>query len=386
MFARHVLEVLYSPIKAFEEIIKKPDVKEPLLILVLVLFATVGAQYVTASRLFLQARTPVNDEWTELAEYISLWTFNGNVSTSEDRVVGNYSVESSVSNNTHVSLKIANIGPFNCSGNTGFEGLSFRIKWTHENATYPSSNATLQLLSGTENGYFELSLVNSLEPSDKWANLTVVTGSENPNWTLIDSPDWKNITGLRFMLSWSTRDSADLKMRIDDLYFLSYVPFLETDSFRNLITPSLIDATIVFFINWVIYAGILLVTAKLFQENTGPWKVFFTVIGYAFIVTVVYILVSAILISTLQTLELPMKTWPPTTVEEFDALQVLIQERWHPALAYQFGALLPYIADGWIGLLFAVPIRSVCGTTWKKALGISVIASVLGFFVRTLFI
>lgn len=386
MFARHVLEVLYSPVKAFGKIVEKPDVKGPLLILVLVLLATTGAQYVIASRLFLQARTPANDEWTEAPEFLSLWTSDGIVSTSEDRIVGNYSVESSSNKTTHISLKLANVGPFNISGNTGFEGLSFRIKWIHENEIFPSSNATLHLLSNTESRYFEFNLISNIsESGNEWANLTISLEADN-HWAPINSPSWEAITGLEFILGWSAGDSANATMKIDDLFFLRYVSFLETDSFGNLVFNSLIDAALVFFINWAIYAGVLLVTVRLFQENTGPWKPFFILVGYVFVVNVIYILASAASLATLPTLKLPMKTWPPATAEELRALQVLIQENWQSATMYQFGVYLPFVVDGWIALLLAVAIRSLCGTSWKKAVGIAVVASLISFFIRTLFI
>ncbi len=352
----------------------------------LILLATVGAQYVTASRLFLQDRTPTNEEWTESTELVSLWTSNGNISQDEDRIIGNYSVESSASNIGNISLKIGDIGPFSFSGDSRFEGVSFRIKWIHENETFPSSDATLQLLSSDESSYFQLDLVDLLKPSNQWANLTVVGGSENPNWTSAGSPDWDSITGLSLLLHWTAEDSGNLTSRIDDLYIFKYVPFIESDSFGNLILPSLISEAVFFFINWVVYAGILLLTVKLFQEKSGPWQRFLIIIGYVFIANVVYILASAVLLATLPTLKLPIQTWPPETAEELYALQVMIQDNWYPALTYQLGALLPYLVDGWIALLLAVVIRSLCDTSWKKAVAIAIVAAVLSFFVTTLFI
>lgn len=354
--------------------------------MVLILLATLGAQYVTASRFFLQDRTPANEEWTESTELVSLWTSNGNISQDEDRIIGNYSVESSASNVANISLKIGDIGPFSFSGDTGFEGVSFRIKWIHENATFPSSNATLQLLSSDESSYFQLDLVDLLKPSNQWANLSVVAGSENSGWTSVGSPDWESITGLSLLLHWTAEDSADLKLGIDDLYIFKHVSFVESDSFGNLLMPSLIGEAVFFFINWVVYAGILLLTVKLFQEKSGPWQPFLIIIGHVFIANVIYILASAVLLATLPILKLPMQTWPPETAEELYALQVIIQDNWYPALTYQLGALLPYIVDGWIGLLLAVVIRSLCDTSWKKAVAIAIVAAVLSFFVRTLFI
>jgi len=49
-----VLRVLYSPIKAFEEIAKAPNFRGPLLIFALTMLATAGVQYVSASKIFLE--------------------------------------------------------------------------------------------------------------------------------------------------------------------------------------------------------------------------------------------------------------------------------------------------------------------------------------------
>jgi len=385
LFARPLLEVLYAPIKAFKEITEKPDFKAPLLILVLVLCATAGTQYITASRLYLEDRTPANDEWTESTEPTSLWVSNGDILVSDDRVVGNCSIQSAVLNETQISLTLADIGPLDLSREAGFEGLSFRIKWTHENMVSPSSDATLRLLSGTESRYFMSHITSDLsESSNAWANLTVRTGYEE-NWDPVNLPSWGNITGLQFLLSWSDTDSGNLNLTLDDVYFFKYVSFVNTEYVGTLIVSSLLDATIVFFLNWVVYAAVLLVTVKLFQEQTGPWKPFFTVVGYIFSVSVIYVLVNAILFAVLPELRLPAQTWPPTA-EEFSAVQALVQERWEPTLTYNFGLILPYIIDGWIGLLLAVVVHSLCKTTWKKAVAIAVVASVLGFFMRTLLI
>ena len=65
MVGREVIEVLYSPVKAFRKIIEKPDFKGVILVLVLVISSMIVSQYVLASKLFLETRTPENDDWTE---------------------------------------------------------------------------------------------------------------------------------------------------------------------------------------------------------------------------------------------------------------------------------------------------------------------------------
>jgi len=61
---RQVLRVLYSPIKAFEEIAQTPNFKGPLLIFALIMLTTAGTQYISASKMFLQFN----------GEYVSLLT------------------------------------------------------------------------------------------------------------------------------------------------------------------------------------------------------------------------------------------------------------------------------------------------------------------------
>ncbi|RLI41507.1 hypothetical protein DRO69_11465, partial [Candidatus Bathyarchaeota archaeon] len=152
LIVQEILEVLYSPVKAFEEIVKKPSVKGPLLILALTLVVTAILQGVTASKILFLAETPENDDWTESA---SLWSSNGVTKVDDtDSVVGNYSVKSFVANSTFIWMNITDIGQFNCLEETGYKTLSFQIKWIHQNETFPSSNATLRLFSSDKNGYF----------------------------------------------------------------------------------------------------------------------------------------------------------------------------------------------------------------------------------------
>jgi hypothetical protein len=76
-------------------------------------------------------------------------------------------------------------------------------------------------------------------------------------------------------------------MKIDDLHFRKYVPLLETSAFSGVISYTLASVAIVFSMNRILWAGILVLTIKVFHEKRGPWKTFFIVIGHVFIVSVV---------------------------------------------------------------------------------------------------
>jgi hypothetical protein len=377
-----VLEVVYSPIKAFKEIVKNPSIKGPVLIFVLILLASAGAQYVSASKWVLEVGTPEGDEWTEST---SLWIPEGVSIDDTDKVVGNYSVMFSVTNDTRVWMRITGIGSFNSSSDEGFKSLSFRIKWIHQNETFPSSNATLRLFSGGESRYFTLDLMNLINTSDTWANLTVNLGSSDQPWRSVNSPDWGNITGLEFELAWLASDAADLTMKIDDLYFGKNVLFLEMDAFTDWFVGSLMTTAFGFFIGWSLYVVILFLTIKLIGSEAGPWSVLFIVIGYTFSINVVQVLVEAFLVSTLPPLVFPLKAWNPIAGEEGLASMLLddiYQTSWYPTLAYIITLPLMVVFYAWVIALSAIAIRFLREFTWKKAAGISIAAYFIYLFVR----
>ncbi len=398
MVVREVFEVLYSPVKAFKKIIEKPDFKGVLLILVLFMSFTVVDQYVVASKLLLRTATPDEDDWTEST---ALWTSNGSLTLDETdykmgNTAGNHSVKSLVLNGTSIWMKITDIGPLDCSEDTSYVELFFWIKWIHENGAFPGSSATLRLFSVSESSYFERSLTEFISTSsDEWSNTTLKIGPDQ-GWNSFDSPDWQSVTGLEFRLVWPA--PANLTMKIDDLHFRKYVSMLETDTFSGSIIGILMSAAVSFSMNWILWAGILLMVAKVFREEVGPWTVFFVIIGYVFMVTVVYTIVSTALFSNLPALNIPSKAWPPTTQEEINATSALIEERWNPTWTYQLYTMLhpvftisnipfylPLLREVWTVALCMIVIRLLRGITWGKAASISVVAFIIRLILRFFF-
>lgn len=56
MIIKDVFRVLYSPLKAFEEIAKAPNVKGPFLILLIALLASASSHYISSSKTFLETK------------------------------------------------------------------------------------------------------------------------------------------------------------------------------------------------------------------------------------------------------------------------------------------------------------------------------------------
>jgi len=384
LFVREIFRVLYSPLEAFKEIVKKPDVKGPMLILLITVLVTAGAQYISASKTFFENPTPEADSWTEST---SLWISNGVLLNDTDRIVGNYSVKSFSSNDTCIWMEFTEIGPFDCSGDSGYRGLSFRIKWIHQNEKSPSSNATLQLFSYEENRYFRCDLSNNItSSSNEWTNLTANVGP-GQGWVSVNSPDWKNITGLEFRLAWLPSDAANLTMKVDDLYFGEYVSPLASGFFTGWLVSSLMGSATDFIVRWILYAGLLLLTIKIFGGETGSWSALFNVVGYVFAVTMVYIAIDALIINMLPSLSFPLKAWSPVAGEEELGLALwnqIIQDNWGTTLVYNLRYYLPFTVHAWTAALGTIALHFAREFTWKKAAAISVMAYIMLILLKAL--
>jgi len=373
LVGREILEVLYSPVNAFRKIIEKPDFKGVLLVLLLVIASTVALQFVYNSKQLYENRAPTNDNWTEALTGQHNWTSIGALSLDVTNYqLRNSSISSSVMDATSIWLKITDIDPINCSGETGFTELFFGINWTNENGLSASSG-TLKLFSGSEDSYFETDLTSLLASNGEWGNTTLNVGP-NQGWTSNNSPDWQNITGIEFNLVWSA--SANLTMNIDGLFFRNYVSPIESAGTGEAILYITLSVTFSVGMNWILWAGILVIVSKLFGEELGQWNVFFVIIGYAFIATAVYTLVSALLFSSLPLLTMPLD--PDLQVAAFSAT-------WLPNLAYQAGTIILWAGEVWIAALGTVVIRLLKNTTWGKAATISVVAFAIRFILRFFF-
>ena len=376
MVGREIIEVLYSPVKAFRKIIEKPDFKGVLLILVLVVSSMVFVQYVAYSKLFLENRAPENDDWTESLANQHNWLSNGSLSIDEadykmGNTDGNHSTASSIPNETNLWMKLTDLGPLSSSGESGYIELFFWIKWTHEEEESPNSG-TLKLFSSSEDSYFEKDITSFLASNGEWANATLNVGPDQ-GWTSNNSPNWQSITGAEFSLGWSA--SANLTMKIDGLFFRKFSSPVATGEFSALLLPVIIQVAMTFAINWLLWSGILILVGKLFQEDLGKWNVFLVIFGYAFIATCVYTLASAGVLSTLPPLNVPLDT---------AAFNAALNEAWGPLPAYQAWLYLPVIGEVWIAALGAVVVHLKRETTWSKAATIAAVAFGIRFLLSTL--
>jgi hypothetical protein len=375
MFVQEVFEVLYSPVKAFKKIIEKRDFKGVILVLVLVVASMLISQYVVASKLLVETRTPEADDWTEMLVTPHNWTSNGSPSwDATDYQMGNqdgnYSISSLATDNTTIWLKLTDIEPVSCSED-GQKELFFWIKWVNEGESSPTSG-TLKLFSGNEESYFESDITSFLTSSGEWANVTLNVGS-GQDWTSYNSPDWQNITGLKFELNWPS--SANLTMKIDGLFFRQFVPYLDAVGTGGVIQITLFSLGMPFIVDWILWSAILLVVAKVFQEDLGRWANLLVIIGYTYITYAIYTLVNTAFLASL-----PPITW----YIDPSLAQAVLNELWIPLPAYTISLYLPVIGSIWTALLAAVVVRLMLDTNWRKALTIALVAFGLNFVLSPL--
>ncbi|MCW4022549.1 MAG: hypothetical protein NWF02_05250, partial [Candidatus Bathyarchaeota archaeon] len=291
LFGQEILEVIYAPVKAFKKIIEKPDFKGVAIVLLLVIASAVAVQYVASSKQFLEVRVPEDENWTEELFDQHVWSSNGEL--SKDAInykVGNSSISSTVTN-SNIGLKVTAFDPINCSEGTEYTELFFWINWTNDAGESPVSG-TIKLFSGSESSYFEQDIVSFLGSNSEWTNATLNIGSSQ-GWDSINSPDWENITGVELELAWA--DSANLNVNVDGLVFRTFATSIEMGTFYIEIISVVLQAGM----TWVVWGGLLIIIAKLFNEDLGKWNVFFIIIGYIFIVTVITNIITGIVATNL---------------------------------------------------------------------------------------
>lgn len=373
MVGQEILEVLYSPVKAFRKIIEKPDFKGLLIVLLLVISVTTALQFVYNDKQLYENRAPLEDDWTETLTGQHVWTSIESVLLdTTDYQMGNSSISSSVTDSTSIWLKISDFEAIDCSVDTGYNEMFFWINWTNDSGVAPVSG-TLKLFSGSEESYFEIDLAGLVASSGEWKNTTLDVGP-GQGWVSNNSADWENITGIEFRLVWS--DAADLALNVDGVFFRNYITSIEAAGLETAILYILFSVTFSVGINWVMWAGILFIVSKLFGEDLGKWNVLFVIIGHAFMATVVYTLVSTLIFTSLPILIMPV---------EYDLQVASFTETWLSNTAYQAGTLLLWAGEAWIAALSAVVIKLMKDVPWGKAATIAAVTFGIRFVLRFFF-
>jgi len=174
------------------------------------------------------------------------------------------------------------------------------------------------------------------------------------------------------------------KVYIQDPADGPFMPLVTHNVFGGRMLAIVMDSALRLSLVWFIYSGVMLLVIKVFGVSGGSWRTLFFVIGYTLMATVVYTLVSALLISALPVVNLRWGVWNPTPETEEMAYneRLIAYGSWFSSPIYQFAYYLSFVVEAWTAALAAIAVHALLGLAWRKAVGIAVTASILTFLVR----
>jgi hypothetical protein len=337
LFAYGIFKVIYSPFKAFKEIIQNPKYVGPILVMILFALASIGSEYARASKLYVQQTLPNTldsynpDPWTENC---TMWISNAEITcNNDDCLLGYKSIQFNIIDNDAIWMELKNIGQVNCLSPDGYKNLSFCIKWINPTAD-PPQNASLYLFSmgATDHFYYDLAeLINQTE-NGKWNNFTIPVGLDAEQWVNSSAQTvWNNITGLKLDLIWAQWTGSNLTIRVDKMYFQSgnFEPLI--NSMGSTIVFSAVSAVTTFSIYWMLSGVAVFMAGKLFKIK-AEFKVFLIIVGYALIAMVVMQVLFNILYLLISPLYITVDVISPTSVLQtiilFTSSMVLLLPVW----------------------------------------------------------
>ena len=372
LFAYEIIKVIYSPFRAFREIIQNPKYIGPIVVMILFVAAYTGFSYIATSKLYDEQTLPIaskGDEWTENRD---LWTSNASVVAESDDCLsggwyGNKSIEFSIVNYTQIWMQLNPPESINCSSSEGYKKISFRIKMIYPNTT-ELDEASLYLFSGQAE-YFHYDLTEQFVSLNKtvWNNLTVTIGAESELAEKSANADWSNVTSLGFKFMWS--QDADLTVRIDGLFFRGvFKPIIE-DVPMSVFNFS-VGAFMQFTIKWVILSGLLYIMVRAFGAKT-TWRPLLILVGFVLITIFIQAAINAVAFSTLPRIYRPLELAGGVGGEFEIAYNNFIDEIWLVDQIYryvQIGVLV------WTIALCSIATRELAEFSWTKSFLVSIVA------------
>jgi len=318
------LRVLYSPVKAFQRIVEKPDIKGVLLILALTLLATIGSSYASFSRMNLGISVLQN-----------------------------------------VAEKIPVTGPpYNIT--QGFANPSEPRLITICTMNWTSGSDTVTIYGENATGH---------EIEEEVVIVQNRTFYQTSNY-------FKTVTKVEF----SHGGDGNIQYLVLGVSPEEYIPAVASNIFiPTLVQASLMPSAFFFFIGWLIYTGVFWLVLKGFREEIESVGALFITMGYVFITRVIENAVRVPLLFALPTINLPLAAWTGVDTELYNQV---VQENWGTTWAYQALKYIPWpwIFQAWSALLSVIAVHFLFKVTWRKAAIIGVVANVANFLIRTFII
>ena len=374
MGAKDILRVLYSPQKAFKDIIQNPSYLGPLVLLIIFVVAQDGGSYVVASRSYIEQTMPMGDQkdlWTENSAF---WQANPGVSISNNTIdfingtayYGQTSIQFSIDNGTKLQLALADLGgSINCADD-GFNNLSFRIKIAAPIANPTNVTFYLYSLSDSDFFFYDLSYAFSSNTYGKWNNITFQLDSGD--WSIHGSPKWSNISSILIESNWD--NPSRLNVLIDGLFFRgSFKDPIELYGISYLATSAL-NAIAPFLFEWLILTVLIYVLIKALKGEV-VWKPLMVAVGFALISIVIQALIIAVVYAELPTIYYPLEVLAGVLGEFEIAYQVILDSI---AFVTLVGGILQAVIYALTVALCTFIVRSITEFGWIKSLSVSGLA------------
>jgi hypothetical protein len=369
---KNILKVIYSPRKAFNEIVQNPKYIGPILIMILFTVANLGFVYILITKTYAEETLPTADQrdiWTENA---TLWTGTPSVTIKENLVdyisgayYGNKSIEFSIVNSKQILMQLNDTGSINCSGQDGYKSLYLRIKRTSPENT--PENATIYLFSATSSDYFYYNLTEKFSNStlNIWNNLTIQLDS--PTWNSVANANWEDVRGLKLEFGWL--DDSNITLLVDGLFFGGIFKSPVENVVNYMINFSIISV-MQFVVRWVFLGGLLYIMTKAFGAKT-VWRPLLILVGFTLITMFVQAVVNTAVFSTLPTLYYRFALLGGVTGETENAYNEILNDTW---LVSQINQYVQIAVHFWTIALCAIAVRLLAAFPWTKCLLIATVA------------
>jgi hypothetical protein len=375
-----IFKVIYSPVKAFKEILQNPRYRGAFLIMILFAAVYAASAYVVLSKAYYEQTIPPrnqSDLWTQNS---TLWTSNANIAESSDAMTseyfGNASIQFSLANNSLIWMAVNFTESVNCSTG-GYGNMTFRIKVAEPDPA-EVKNINLSLFSSPTD-YFIYNLTNhvTLSNSTLWYNLTVPVGLGN-DWTNESvNADWSNISSLKVEMS--TLQNANWTVRFDGLFFRDGFESAIGGSATYVLSFAMIGVML-FVIRWILISGLLYVLVRALGGK-ALWKSLFVLVGFALITMFVTSTINIALYATLPTIRYSLEAIVGVPGESNVALSNVLQQT---QLVSDVSYYIQIAAHVWSIILCAIIVRTTAELPWSKSAIAAVVAYLTGLLITSI--
>ena len=375
----NILEVIYAPHKAFKKIAEKPSYVGPAIIIVILILANIGFAYVAMSKTDLEITAPnglSQDEWTQNS---TMWASNALVSESNDSITGTYygnaSIAFTITNSTQIWMWLNNVGPVNCSGQGGFNQISFRLKQLSPQDE--PQNASVYLFSGDASNYFYLDLTQYVSNStvNTWNNLTLpLVSGWSANGT---NADWSQITGLKLEFDWAS--NSNTTMLVDGLFFHGIFQSWLDQAGIGYVLSYTSTSVMQFIITWVVFSGLLFLVGRTLGGKM-VWKLILVAVGFILITLVAQALINVASYETLPQLNYPFSVIGGVSGEGKAAYDLILEQTAQVRMITSVVQIAIYL---WTIALGALVLRFTAELKWVKSILASVVAYMVTIFISS---